>query len=160
MKGRTASTVHRPVDYEELAAVLATLHSVTARVEAILEDKPAAQRWLSTSDAAAIACVGSEQTVRNWCRRSAFVFVTCGRWTPSSSKGSSTIAAVRGFANFAPNWRAPNRASVVPSGACRRRKTIMRAAPPRRVSAPRSRHTNDCTRYAVNSASSATCSIV
>ena len=60
--------------------MLTTLHSVTARIKALLDDTPPAQRWLSTSEAAAIACVGSQQTIRNWCRRYDIGICVRGVW--------------------------------------------------------------------------------
>lgn len=45
------------------------LHSATAQIEAMIKEGPAERRWLSTGEAAAAACVGSQQTIRNWCKR-------------------------------------------------------------------------------------------
>jgi hypothetical protein len=80
MKGPATSTVHRPVDHEELEAVLTMLHAVTARVETMLADTPPAARWLSTSEAAEVARIGSPQTIRNWCRRFQIGICVRGVW--------------------------------------------------------------------------------
>jgi hypothetical protein len=69
-----------PLDRQELASVLATLHAVTARVEAMLADTPPAQRWLSTAEAAERAHIGSQQTIRNWCKRYDIGICVRGVW--------------------------------------------------------------------------------
>jgi hypothetical protein len=40
-----------PLDYNNLEALPTILRAATAQVEAILNDKPATRRWLSTSEA-------------------------------------------------------------------------------------------------------------
>jgi hypothetical protein len=58
-----------PLDHNKLEALPTILRAATAQVEAILNDKPATRRWLSTSEAAEVGHVGSQQTIRNWCKR-------------------------------------------------------------------------------------------
>lgn len=67
-------------DRGELRGVLDALRTLTAQVEAMLGERPAAPRWLSTSEAAEIAHIGSQQTIRNWCRRYAIGIRVRGVW--------------------------------------------------------------------------------
>lgn len=77
---RSATVFHFSLDRDELAAVLAALRAVTDRLALLVDEKPAARRWLSTSEAAEIAHVGSAQTARNWARRYGIGILVKDRW--------------------------------------------------------------------------------
>jgi hypothetical protein len=59
------------------------MRAMADRLAALLE-KPDPARWLSASQAAKLAHVASEQTVRNWCRRYEIGIRVGGVWQVDS----------------------------------------------------------------------------
>lgn len=52
----------------EFEAAVATLRATADRFAALLEEEPPPTPWLSTAEAAKVAHIGSQQTIRNWAR--------------------------------------------------------------------------------------------
>jgi hypothetical protein len=57
------------VDRAELVSLHRAARAFADRLAALLDEEPAKPGWLSTAQAAEIGHVGSQQTIRNWCRR-------------------------------------------------------------------------------------------
>ena len=65
----------------ELAALLSALQATAARLAALLEDQAVEPTiWLSTSEAAELALIGSTQSVRNWARKYGLGLKVRNRW--------------------------------------------------------------------------------
>ena len=65
----------------ELAALVVALRAVAAQVAALVEDRPTEPvRWLTTSEAAELAHIGSAQSVRNWAKKYGLGFKVRDRW--------------------------------------------------------------------------------